>query len=125
MPRYEKQKLDRVSGLLGAVVHGAAGPHTARPLPSDDGEYLWGPVSLSWLVRAASLPGKACVVAIALHFLRGRIGFAEVALRATLVRRFGLSRQSAYRAIRHLESAGLISVTHRRGRAPLVRFHDL
>lgn len=125
MPRYEKQKLDRINGLLDTVVLGADRPHTVRPLPSDDGEYLWGPVSLSWLVRAVRLPGKACVVAMALLFLRGHIGFAEVALRATLVRRFGLSRQSAYRAIRHLESAGLISVTHRRGRAPLVRFHDL
>ena len=123
MKRYRNSQLKHVVELFQARAESAAHPPIGGSLTMNESEYLWGPVSLDWLLRSARLPGKTVVVAIALLFLRGRSGFAQVALRAKLICRMGLSRQTAYRALQHLESVGLISVDRRRGRAPLVSFH--
>lgn len=117
MNRNRNHQLDHVVELLRAREHSA--------LPIGDSDVLWGPISLNWLLRAAKLPGKTLAVAIALLFLRGRSGFAQVSPRAKLISRFGLSRQTAYRALQHLEIAGLISADRRRGRAPRVMFRGL
>lgn len=125
MKRYRDSQLEHVVELFQARAESAAQPPTGGPLTMNESEVLWGPVSLDWLLRSAKLPGKTIVVAIALLFLRGRSGFAQVALRAKLICRMGLSRQTAYRALQHLEDAGLISVNRQRGRAPRVMFQGL
>ena len=120
--RDRNNQLVQVIDLFQSRQHGAADPSIDGEVPLPNGDFIWGPISLDWLVRAANLSGKTFVVAIALQFLRGRSGFARVALHPKLIRRFGLSRQTAYRALRDLESAGLVSVNRQRGRAPRVMF---
>src|SRR5687768_6050950 len=58
--------------------------------------FLKGPVPMSWLERAANLPGKALHVAVAIRFQAGLTGQKSFRLPPALLRRFGVSRQAAY-----------------------------
>lgn len=75
---------------------------------------------LAWLWLAARLPGRAFHVAMTLAVTealtnRGRHELANLSLAE-----IGLDRCSKYRALAHLERAGLVSVIRRVGRSPLV-----
>jgi hypothetical protein len=81
-------------------------------------------VSRDWILKAARLPGKSLHLAIALQFnvldeRKRRVELGNVAWQ-----RFGVDRNSKYRSLAWLESAGLIAVERKIGRAPLVTILD-
>jgi hypothetical protein len=73
-----------------------------------------------WLERAAKLPGKAIHVAVVLQHLAGVRRARRVPLDNVTCLRFGITRNAKYRALVCLESAGLISVSRKLGRSPIV-----
>jgi hypothetical protein len=75
---------------------------------------------MSWLERAAHLPGKTLIVALALWFVAARASSAEATLTAKTLQRFALTRKAVYRALDHLERADLVRVHQRKGRKPLI-----
>jgi hypothetical protein len=71
-------------------------------------------------VEAAMLPGRCLHVGIAIWYLAG-LGRREVVeLRPNVLRLFGVSRYAGYRALLHLEQAGLVDVERNRGRSAIV-----
>jgi hypothetical protein len=95
---------------------------TRLPRPYKGEPYLGGPIPMSWIERAATLPGRAWHLACALWFeaLCSRRKSPDVRLPAKTRRRFGLSRWSYPRALHALQAAGLIRVGHRTGRAAVI-----
>lgn len=92
-----------------------------RPARPRQGEhFLKGPVPLLWLETAAKLPGKSLHAGIALWFAAGLMRSAAVPLSNLSGLRFGLDRNSKYRALAWLERAGLIAVERKLGRSPVV-----
>jgi hypothetical protein len=77
---------------------------------------------MSWVSRAVRLPGKSWHVASALWFvgIRSRSKSATVQLTARTLSRFGLTRQAVYRALSHLEIAGLVQVQRPSGKRLVV-----
>jgi hypothetical protein len=89
------------------------------------GEFLKGPIPLSWLTVAAKLSGKAPVaVALALWFQVGRRRSKEVRLTTAVIERFGIDRKAKYRGLSALEQAGLIKVRRELRRNPVVTVVD-
>jgi hypothetical protein len=78
------------------------------------------PPPVSWLAPAALLPGRSLHVALAIWCAAERQRTHEVTLPNIDTCSFGLSRNAKYRALRCLETAGLISVQRKMGRAPIV-----
>ena len=80
------------------------------------------PVAIEWLRAAVKLPGQSPVaIALELVELSSRCGRQEnLLLTPRSVARTGLTRVSAFRALRTLEAAGLASVRRHKGRSPLV-----
>jgi hypothetical protein len=85
---------------------------------------LLGPIPLAWLAKAASLPGKALALGLAIWFAKTARKTKVVALTPDLVKRFGVTRKPSYRALDSLETAGLVSVDRKRGRCPRVELSD-
>jgi hypothetical protein len=92
------------------------------PRPRKGEAYLGGSIPMSWIQQAVRLPGKTWTVASALWFtgIRSRGKSAVVRLTLKTRRRFGLTRQAVYRALAHLERAGLVRVGRAAGRRPVV-----
>jgi hypothetical protein len=89
-------------------------------------EFLKGPIPLDWLGRAAKLSGKApLATALAIMFEAGRRRSTEITLTMAVLERFGVSRKAKYRALKHLQSAGLIAVHQEPRRNPVVRVLDV
>ena len=84
------------------------------------GEFLRGPVSMKWLGVAARLKGKALAVGIALWFKDGATRNSTIKTSPLLWKKLGIHRNSASRALKALEEAGLVIVEHRPGQTPLV-----
>jgi len=75
------------------------------------GQFLKGPIPLSWWTKAAALPGKALAFASAIWYKAGlNKTHSDIAVGDELAKRFGIRRGARYRALRHLQDAGLISV---------------
>ena len=84
------------------------------------GEFLKGPIPLSWLTPAAKLPGKALHVGLAIWFEHGRRKHFEFRLTAAVLRRFGIARKAGYRGLDSLERAGLIVARRQHGKNPVI-----
>jgi hypothetical protein len=84
------------------------------------GRFLKGPVPLVWLQVAAKQPGRALHVGIVLWFLVGLTRSAQVTLKSSELRGFGLDRFAARRGLKALEKANLVTVTRHPGRAAVV-----
>jgi DNA-binding transcriptional ArsR family regulator len=84
------------------------------------GEYLRGPIPLSWLTRACELGGSSVKVALAVWFAKGVQGGDVVRLTSPLLVRFGVSPKAKLSGLNALEESGLIAVERRVGRNPLV-----
>jgi hypothetical protein len=82
--------------------------------------FLRGPVNWRWLELCARLPGKALQVGLVILLLAGMCKSERVRLGHKYLRTMGVKRHAAYRALRSLEEAGLITVTRRRGASPEV-----
>ncbi|MGC3991644.1 MAG: hypothetical protein QM796_18535 [Chthoniobacteraceae bacterium] len=88
------------------------------------GEFLRGPIPLSWLSIAARCPGKVLHVALAIWFEFGRRNQARFRLSNAILNRFGVSRKPSYHALLALEAAGLITVERTHGKNPFVTLHQ-
>ncbi|MBL8025019.1 MAG: helix-turn-helix transcriptional regulator [Fibrobacteres bacterium] len=98
----------------------ARNKHDVRP-----GLFIRGPIPLGWIQEAAKLPGKSLGVGMVLFFLAGvSKSRSDIRLSSLELRKLGISRHSAYRALRKLESARLINVIRKRGRLPVVSIID-
>jgi hypothetical protein len=91
----------------------------AKPKKGIEGEFL-SPVPLNWLCAAASLPGKALAVGIALWFLVGCRKTKTVSLPRRTMTRFSIGRKAAHRGLLLLEKAGLVHVRQMTGRSHIV-----
>lgn len=97
----------------------------AAPIPRRRrGRFLKGPVPLDWIGAAASLPGKALAVAMALRYQQGLRRSDTVRLTSARLRPFGIDRQAARRGLIQLETAGLVQVERHPGRAALVTIRE-
>ncbi len=79
-------------------------------------------IPLSWLSRAAKLPGTRYGVHVgALLFYRHGLEQGKpIKIAHKLLEMLGVNRHAYYRALQAMEVAGLISVQRRRGKKPLV-----
>ena len=84
-------------------------------------KFLKGPIPLDWLQGSACLPGKALHAGIVVWFLVGVTRSNEVKFSYRLAKQFGMDRHAAYRALNHLEKAGLLEVQRAPGQSPLIR----
>ncbi|MFO0852419.1 MAG: hypothetical protein U0871_28240, partial [Gemmataceae bacterium] len=105
--------LDRLRYVPGALPMSPAA--TEPPTPTKParikGEFLKGPIPLSWLSVAAGLRGKApLAVALAIRFEAGRRRSDVVKLTTAVLARFAVNRKAKYTALAALEAAGLIRV---------------
>ena len=92
-----------------------------RPPRHQRGEkFLKGPIPLSWLCRAARLPGKTLAVALIIWFRAGITSRREVKIGRTQTGLFGIGRKAVYRGLSALESAGLISIKRSVGKSPII-----
>jgi len=82
--------------------------------------FLCGPVPLRWLERAGRCRGKSLHVGIVLWYRLGLTKQRQIPLGNPDLKRFGVSRFAASRALCYLEHAGLVSVVRFRGRKRLV-----
>jgi hypothetical protein len=96
------------------------GAYKLRNRNSHSGKFLKGPVDWNWLSAAARLPGRALHVALAVAHLDGFEEAGTVKLKPSVCTELGIKRHAAYRALDHLEEAGLVKVERKRGAAPVV-----
>lgn len=82
--------------------------------------FIRGPIPLWWVTTAATLPGKALAVGLALWYRKGLTKSDMVRPSWKLWAKFGIGRQAAYRALRHLETAGLVTVVRSVGKNPFI-----
>lgn len=90
------------------------------------GEFLKGPIPLTWLTAASKLSGKSpLAVGLALWFEAGRRRSMTVTLTSAILARFGVTdRKSKYRGLSSLERGGLIEVVRVPRRNPVVTILD-
>jgi len=93
-------------------------PKLPRHHPGE--KFLKGPIPLRWLTRAATLPGKALHVALALWFQAGVERSATVRLNLSRLQDFGVERSAGSRALAMLVTRQLVTVQQRPGRAAIV-----
>lgn len=82
--------------------------------------FLKGPIPLGWLSIAASLPGKALNVALAIRWLVGMASTTEIRISRKALDCFSVSDDAYRDGLDRLEGAGLINVKRQAGRRPLV-----
>lgn len=84
-------------------------------------KFLKGPIPLSQISLAAKLPGKSLHVAIIIWIFDSIHKGEQFKLQTSMLEALGVKRNSAYRAIKHLENSGAITVVRHRGRLPLIK----
>lgn len=99
-------------------------PSARRPYPRKGEKFLAGPIPLGWLEQAGRLPGRALHIGIALWFQAGLRRNATVTMPTEFLRQMGVDRFAGARALRGLESAGLVSVERAPGRKPVVTISE-
>lgn len=77
-------------------------------------------IPLPWATKAMSLPGKSAAIGMLIWYFVGISRGNTVTISPTVVKRFGISRDAARRAIVWLEEARLIRVEHSGNRSPRV-----
>jgi len=81
--------------------------------------FIQGPLPYDWMVQASRLGGKCASLALVLWYVHG-MGDDPVVLTRQLWEQFGMTRYSAYYALKLMKNAGLIQVERYHGRAPRV-----
>lgn len=111
--------------LVASLTTGPPMPRPCRNLYSGRGNFIKGPLYLSWIGAAARLPGSALRVALLVAYRSGMARVSEVLIPGTDLPIFGLTRFSFGRGIKVLERAGLIVATRAAGRKPRIRMLEL
>jgi hypothetical protein len=83
------------------------------------GQFIKGPLPMSWIEKAAALPGKALALGLAVWFRSGITG-GQVVLGVSALARFSVGRKAAYAALKALEGAGLVRVARKKGGRPRI-----
>ena len=98
----------------------------AKKLTQKGQQFLKGPIPLPWLCKAAHLPGKAVIVALAIHYRAGVLKRRKgITLSRSVLSRFGVGRNAGYRGVTALEQVGLITAERKRGRCPRITIHEV
>src|SRR5262245_31245336 len=101
-------------------------PPRRRPPRHRMGEtFLKGPIPWEWLVQAGRIPGQALQVALPLWKNAGCVGKRTVSFCLSRARVFDMHPDTARRALRALERAGLIAVHRQPGRGLEVTLCDV
>ena len=87
--------------------------------------FLKGPIPLAWLSVAASLPGKALNVALAIRWVADMSKGSEVYATKVALQLFGLSEDAYRDGLNRLEAAGLVAASRQAGRRTRVRILTL
>ena len=95
-------------------------PKAKLPHHKTGEKFLKGPIPMTWLCKAAQLPGKSLHVGNALWFLGGLNKSPTVKLNQAILAEFGVTRHCKYRALNWLTNAGLITVQEAYGKNPVV-----
>ncbi len=99
-------------------------PTSSKPAPNRQvGKFILGPIPMSWLIRAANLPGKSPVlIGLMLFHLAGlRRTRERLSLSARQMKQFGIANsQTVRKALRALQQAGLVNIEQLPGRSRLV-----
>jgi hypothetical protein len=77
-------------------------------------------IPLPWATKAMSLPGKSAAVAMLIWYLSGISKSKTVTISPTVLKRFGINRYAAHRALAWLEEAKLIRVKRSGNHSPRV-----
>lgn len=86
----------------------------------NEGKFIYR-IPLDWYCKTTTLAPKTAVLAVALWYLQGyKDALSELKLTGHILKKFHISRHTAYRALEELKEAGLINYTHRPGAAPKV-----
>jgi DNA-binding MarR family transcriptional regulator len=80
-------------------------------------EFIRGPIPVAWVIAAGKLLGRTLLVALAIWFRAGCRSRQTAYLTKHTCKRWGFTRQAAYRALKRLEDAGLVTLTRKPGRA--------
>jgi hypothetical protein len=91
-----------------------------RPRPVRHEWFLKGPIPGQWLKRAASLPGRALHVGLAVWLAAAMRRTNRAKLTRRHLARFAVPYDAGRRGLIALESAGLVFAERRPGRCPLV-----
>lgn len=113
---WDRQRQGFVLGETAQVT--ATGQGRKRPV--EQAAFIKGPIPLKWLERAAHLPGKSINAALALWYVRSVTRHEQFTVKRQTWERLNLSRQAYYRALRDLETQGLIAVERKAGRYPVI-----
>ena len=95
---------------------------SSRILPSRSTPYRFikGPLAFDWMAAAGRLPGRALQVGLCVWYLVGLRRMETVVTSYGIFAQFGVNRYAAYRALKALERAKLVSVMRGPGRSPRV-----
>jgi hypothetical protein len=106
-------------------------PQSLKPKPSarpprhkPGGRFLKGPIPWNWLCVALSRGGRAGAVGVALWLRAGLTRKRSVKLPYSDLSSMRVNRYAAWRGLRLLEAAGLVSVERRPGCTPEVTILD-
>ena len=83
--------------------------------------FLKGPIPISWLNRAARLPGKSINVALAIFWMVGMCKTYQITLSKIALKNFHISADAALDALRRMEEAGLIKLQKSPGKRHLIK----
>jgi hypothetical protein len=115
-----KMKRDNIDRFRSADQQ-VAKPRIRAPRYIHGDRFLQGPIPMGWLSAAAVLPGKALHLALAIWMVV-RLEDSQTGLRlnARILGELALDRYAKYRALHHLEHAGLIAVSRGAGRKEVI-----
>ena len=89
------------------------------------GQFIKGPIPLSWICSACKLSKNAIKVALAIRFLHGMLGSDWIELKNSNIAKLKLNRSGKSIGLKQLEQPGLIKVRRRPGKAPLVKIIEV
>ncbi len=99
--------------------NGALVPSTGDVATRNHGRFIKGPIPLDWVLMAANLPGQSLTVGITIWYLAGLTKCQSVRISNEALAPFGVKRDAKRRALRELESAGLITVSWGSASSPI------
>ena len=82
--------------------------------------FIRGPIPCDWLQLALSLGGKAGNLSLSLWWLAGMEGTNPIRLTPRVLDKFSISTRTARRLLQDFEKAGLVLVSSKQGRSPIV-----
>ena len=86
--------------------------------------FIKGPIYLSWIGKAARLPGRTLHSALALCFLAGLQNTRMIKMQRKVREVFGISDDVYHSSLKRLESQGLIALIRSPGQTPIVKLLD-